>query len=366
MPMPWSLDLDARPTVPSAVARAVERRVTTGRARSTSPRSRAGWPPPTRAGGGRPTTVTRSATRARPRPRCERSSAAGRIRSAASSSTSCTEHRLADRRSPRLDAAELEQVVDGAADPERLVHHPLGQPAGDLRVVLAEERLGQQAERADRRLQLVADVGHEVAADGLEPARSETSSTTTSAAGAGSRPRRAARPAPRAPAAAARTGRGCGVVRLPVDGVGDELVDGRLDEGLAVAGARNRGRGSLRKTIAPVRSPMTTPCGMASRASPQRGRTSDGGRTTRERSRSRSTRWSSARSTAARRRRSSATTRAARPARAPRPRTDDRRPTTSEADSASAPLPAASRSTAPLDRLGDRLPVGGPDAGEQA
>ena len=34
----------------------------------------------------------------------------------------------------------------------------------------ASERLGQQAEGADGRLELVADVGHEVAAHGLEAA----------------------------------------------------------------------------------------------------------------------------------------------------------------------------------------------------
>ena len=36
-------------------------------------------------------------------------------------------------------------------------------------IVLGEQRFGEQAERADGRLQLVADVGDEVAAHGLEP-----------------------------------------------------------------------------------------------------------------------------------------------------------------------------------------------------
>ena len=47
---------------------------------------------------------------------------------------------------------------------------PCGQTLGDLGVGLDEQRLGEEAERAHRRLQLVADVGDEVAADLLEPA----------------------------------------------------------------------------------------------------------------------------------------------------------------------------------------------------
>ena len=40
---------------------------------------------------------------------------------------------------------------------------------GDGGVALGGERLGQQLERADRRLQLVADVGDEVAPHALDP-----------------------------------------------------------------------------------------------------------------------------------------------------------------------------------------------------
>ena len=47
-----------------------------------------------------------------------------------------------------LDARELEQVVDGAADAEGLGQHPLGQALGDGRVVLGEQRLGEQGQRA--------------------------------------------------------------------------------------------------------------------------------------------------------------------------------------------------------------------------
>ena len=44
----------------------------------------------------------------------------------------------------------------------------LGEPLGDRRVALDEQRLGEQPEGAHRRLQLVAHVGDEVAADLLE------------------------------------------------------------------------------------------------------------------------------------------------------------------------------------------------------
>ena len=50
--------------------------------------------------------------------------------------------------------------------------HPLGEPAHGLGVVVrVEHRLGEQGHAADRGLELVADVGDEVAADLLDPAR---------------------------------------------------------------------------------------------------------------------------------------------------------------------------------------------------
>ena len=80
------------------------------------------------------------------------------------------QHRLARRGLLGLDARQVEQVVDDAADPEGLVVDAPGQALGHLGVGLGHQGLGQQAERAHRRLELVADVGHEVAADLLEPA----------------------------------------------------------------------------------------------------------------------------------------------------------------------------------------------------
>ena len=78
--------------------------------------------------------------------------------------------RFAGRGLLGLDPAQVEQVVDDPADPEGLGMDPRGQPLGDLGVGLDGQGLGQQAEGADRRLQLVADVGHEVAPDLLEAA----------------------------------------------------------------------------------------------------------------------------------------------------------------------------------------------------
>ena len=69
-----------------------------------------------------------------------------------------------------LDAREVEQVVDDTADPEGLVVDTTGQALGHLGVGLGHQCLGQQPECTDRRLQLVAHVGNEIAPDLLEPA----------------------------------------------------------------------------------------------------------------------------------------------------------------------------------------------------
>ena len=142
-------------------------------------------------------------------------------------------HRLARRCLLGLDAAELEQVVDGAPDAERLGQHPLGQPAGDRGVVLGEQRLGQQRQRADRRLQLVADVGHEVAAHRFEPAAvGDVVDDREPADGAAVVVERHRRDDERAP------GRAEQVERPPsadtLSRLGEQLVDGGGHERLAV------------------------------------------------------------------------------------------------------------------------------------
>ncbi len=53
--------------------------------------------------------------------------------------------RLAGRGLLGLDPAEVQQVVDDPADPERLGVDPAGQPLGHLDVGLGDERLGQEA-----------------------------------------------------------------------------------------------------------------------------------------------------------------------------------------------------------------------------
>ena len=79
------------------------------------------------------------------------------------------QHRLSGGRLFGLDAGQIEEVVDDAADPEGLVVDPAGQARGHFGVGLGDQRLGQQSEGAHRRLELVADVGHEIAADLFEP-----------------------------------------------------------------------------------------------------------------------------------------------------------------------------------------------------
>ncbi len=77
---------------------------------------------------------------------------------------------LAGRGLFRLDAGEVQEVVDDPADPEGLVVDAAGQPLGHVGVGLRDQGLGQESEGAHGRLELVADVGHEVAADLLEAA----------------------------------------------------------------------------------------------------------------------------------------------------------------------------------------------------
>ena len=75
---------------------------------------------------------------------------------------------LADRRALDLDATQLEEVVDRATDAVRLVHESLGQALTHALVVFRVQRLREQRECADRRLQLVADVRDEVGAHRFE------------------------------------------------------------------------------------------------------------------------------------------------------------------------------------------------------
>ena len=94
--------------------------------------------------------------------------AAGRSWSTASSTSTSSGIGAAPRCLLGLDEAEVEQVVDDAGEPFRLPHDALGQRAGDRRVVFGGEGLRQHLERADRRLELVAHVGDEVAPHALD------------------------------------------------------------------------------------------------------------------------------------------------------------------------------------------------------
>ena len=68
-----------------------------------------------------------------------------------------------------LDATQLQQVVDRAPGAIRLDDHPLRQTFDDLAVGFVADRLREEAERPDGCLQFMADVGDEVAPDGLGP-----------------------------------------------------------------------------------------------------------------------------------------------------------------------------------------------------
>ena len=92
------------------------------------------------------------------------------MRSTASRTMSSTSTGSSGDTWPSSMRESCEQVLDGATDAEGLVLDPGGQALGDLRVVLGLERLGEEPDGPDRRLQLVADVGHEVGAHRLEAA----------------------------------------------------------------------------------------------------------------------------------------------------------------------------------------------------
>ena len=73
------------------------------------------------------------------------------------------------RPTAELDARQLEQIVDRPRRTMGLVDHARRQAANDLGIVAVRRRLGEHGERADRRLQLVTDVGDEVGADRVQP-----------------------------------------------------------------------------------------------------------------------------------------------------------------------------------------------------
>ena len=98
-------------------------------------------------------------------------SAAACTRSIVSDDQQPHRNRRTRRRLLRLDLAEVEQVVDDAREAIGLAHDPVGELLHDARVVGRGHRLGEQPERADRRLQLVAHVGDEVAAHALDAPR---------------------------------------------------------------------------------------------------------------------------------------------------------------------------------------------------
>ena len=171
-----------------------------------------------------------------------------------------------------LQPGQVDDLLDQPGQPDGLDLHPLGEPGHGLGVVVrVEDGLGQQREAADRGLQLVADVGDEVAPDLLEPAGlgavvdEQQHVRRARAARPGRRRRGRARPAgpwaaparprgsrrraaPAGPARAARAGRGrCRgpARRRPRRGVVDDRV-GRVEDDRRWSAAR-RGRRRRRR-----------------------------------------------------------------------------------------------------------------------
>ena len=69
-----------------------------------------------------------------------------------------------------LQPGQLDQFGDHVAQPVGLDQHLLGEPADGFGVVRGrQQRLGEQRHRADRGLELMADVGHEVTPGRLHP-----------------------------------------------------------------------------------------------------------------------------------------------------------------------------------------------------
>ncbi len=70
----------------------------------------------------------------------------------------------------RLQSGEVDDLGDEVGQPGRFDAHPGGETTDRGRIVgRLLHRLGQQGQRADRRLELVTDVGHEVPAGLLDP-----------------------------------------------------------------------------------------------------------------------------------------------------------------------------------------------------
>ena len=135
---------------------------------STSPRCRAGWR-------SRCTTCRPShATSAPVTPGCDLEVDPGRDRGRPQLLDRVVDEHL-ERHRRRATAPPASRSGSGRAGRRRCgprrsasLHHPLGERTRHRRVVLRGERLGQHLQRADRRLQLVAHVGHEVAAHALD------------------------------------------------------------------------------------------------------------------------------------------------------------------------------------------------------
>ena len=128
-----------------------------------------GCSPPRRAGGDRraPSTPGRGSSTSSRMLRC--SAAASDSDDGAPDARRATRHRLADRRGHRARCVTA-RAGRRSTPAARWASSTIlsARRRIDLGVVLVDERLGEHGQRTDRRLQLVADVGDEVGAHGVE------------------------------------------------------------------------------------------------------------------------------------------------------------------------------------------------------
>ena len=90
---------------------------------------------------------------------------------AAATTSSTGDHDGRVERVVVLEPGQLDDLLHQPGQAVGLRQHPAGETAyGDRVVGRVAHGLGEQLDRADRRLELVGDVGHEVAAHRLDPA----------------------------------------------------------------------------------------------------------------------------------------------------------------------------------------------------
>ena len=165
--MPWSVTL-----ISTAPARAADGDGDAGARRGcTRRRSRAGWPAAVTSCASLPSTTSPQVAAAHQGDAAGGGEGAGAVEGLARRRASTGTGAGLGQRVGALQAGQVDELLHQPAEPAGLVLHAAGEAAygrGVLAGVL--QRLGEQRHRPDRGLELVADVGDEVAPDRLDPA----------------------------------------------------------------------------------------------------------------------------------------------------------------------------------------------------